>query len=328
MFKYIVKRLLVLIPLLFVLSVIVFVIIQLPPGDFLTTYINKLQSTGLTVNDEYIQALKVRYGLNQPLYVQYFKWFSQLLQGNLGYSFVYNRSVNTLVGARLATTVTLSLVSLVCIWAVAFPLGFYSATHKYSPADGAFTAISFFGVSVPEFLLAIGIMYLYFKATANYAGGLFSDQYANLPWSWAKFTDLLRHVWIPLLVIVVTGTAGLFKTFRANLLDELDKPYVKTARAKGVPHLKLLIKYPVRIALIPFISTVGWLFPTLISGQTILSMVLNLPTIGPLLITSLQNQDMFLAGSIVFLMGVLAMLGNLVSDVLLALTDPRIRHSM
>ncbi|MEG0767995.1 MAG: ABC transporter permease, partial [Clostridia bacterium] len=302
--------------------------IQLPPGDFLTTYISKLQSTGMVVNEEYIQALKIRYGLDEPLYVQYFKWFSELLQGNLGYSFVYNRSVNALLGARLATTVTLSIVSLVCIWIVAFPLGFYSATHKYSIADHTFTAVSFFGVSVPEFLLAIGIMYLYFQSTGQYAGGLFSDQFANETWTWAKFQDMLRHVWIPLLVIVVTGTAGLFKTFRANLLDELSKPNVKTAQAKGVPYLRLLVKYPVRIALIPFISTVGWLFPTLISGQTILSMVLNLPTIGPLLITSLKNQDMFLAGSIVFIMGAMAMLGNLVSDILLALVDPRIRRSM
>lgn len=328
MFNYTVKRLLILIPLLLLLSVVVFVIIQLPPGDFLTTYISKLQSTGMVVNEEYIQALKIRYGLDEPLYVQYFKWFSELLQGNLGYSFVYNRSVNVLLGARLVTTVTLSIVSLVCIWIVAFPLGFYSATHKYSIADHTFTAVSFFGVSVPEFLLAIGIMYLYFQSTGQYAGGLFSDQFANEPWSLAKFHDMLQHVWIPLLVIVVTGTAGLFKTFRANLLDELSKPYVKTAQAKGVPYLRLLVKYPVRIALIPFISTVGWLFPTLISGQTILSMVLNLPTIGPLLITSLKNQDMFLAGSIVFIMGAMAMLGNLVSDILLALVDPRIRRSM
>lgn len=328
MFKYIVKRLLIMIPLLLLLSVVVFVIIQLPPGDFLTTYISKLQSTGMAVNDEYVEALKVRYGLDKPMYVQYFKWFGQLLQGNLGYSFVYNRSVNALIGARLATTVTLSIVSLLCIWLVAFPMGFYSATHKYSLADNTFTAVSFFGVSVPEFLLAIGIMYVYFQATDKYAGGLFSDEFANAPWSLAKLVDMLNHVWIPLLVIVITGTASLFKTFRANLLDELSKPYVKTARAKGVPYMKLLIKYPVRIALIPFISTVGWLFPQLISGQTILSMVLNLPTVGPLLITSLKNQDMFLAGSIVFIMGLMAMIGNLVSDVLLALTDPRIRNSM
>lgn len=328
MFKYTIKRLLIMIPLLLLLSIVVFLIIQLPPGDFLTTYIGKLQSTGMAINDEYIETLKVRYGLDKPMYVQYLKWLGQMLQGNLGYSFVYNRSVNALIGARLATTVTLSIVSLLCIWLVAFPMGLYSAIRKYSFVDNSFTAVSFFGVSVPEFLLAIGIMYVYFQYTGKYAGGLFSDEFANAPWSLAKFADMLNHVWIPLIVIVVTGTAGLFKTFRANLLDELSKPYVKTARAKGVPYIKMLIKYPVRIALIPFISTVGWLFPQLISGQTILSMVLNLPTIGPLLITSLKNQDMFLAGSIVFIMGLMGMIGNLVSDILLALTDPRIRNSM
>ncbi len=328
MFQYIVKRMLIMIPLLLILSIVIFAIIQLPPGDFLTTYIGKLQSTGAEVNEEYIEALKIRYGLDQPLYVQYFKWFSELLKGNMGYSFVYNRSVNSLIASRLGATVALSLGSLVLIWLVAFPLGFYSATHKYSIADYSFSTFSFIGISIPEFLLSIGLMYLYFKATGKYAGGLYSDAFINAPFSWAKLKDLFSHVWLPLVVIVFTGTAGLFKTFRANLLDELNKPYVKTARTKGVPYMKLLIKYPVRIAMIPFIATVGWLFPGLISGQTILAMVLNLPTIGPLLVTSLKNQDMFLAGSIVFVMGVMSMIGNLVSDVLLALTDPRIRNSL
>lgn len=328
MLRYIVKRILMLVPLLILLSIVVFVIIQLPPGDFLTTHINQLQSSGMLITEDYIASVQARYGLDKPLYVQYFMWFSNLLQGNLGYSFLYNRSVNALIGARLGATVAISISSLVLIWLIAFPLGFYSATHKYSAVDYSFTAVSFFGVSVPEFLLAIVIMYLYFLRTGQYAGGLFSDIYANLPWSWAKFVDMLKHVWIPLLVIAITGTAGLFKTFRANLLDELNKPYVVTARAKGVSNGKLLIKYPARIALIPFVSTIGWLFPQLISGQTILAIVLSLPTIGPLLVTSLINQDMFLAGSIVFIMGTMAMLGNLVSDILLALLDPRIRNSM
>lgn len=328
MFQYIVKRFLVIIPLLLLLSIVVFVIIQLPPGDYLTTYINNLRSQGVDVKDEYIDALNARYGLDQPLIVQYGKWFGQILQGNLGYSFQWNRSVNELIGARIGYTITLSLTSVLLIWLLAFPMGFYSATHKYSIGDYTFTAVSFFGVSVPEFLLAIGIMYIYFKATGQYAGGLFSDKYATAPMSWDKFVDMLKHIWIPYLVIAITGTAGLFKTFRANLLDELSKPYVKTARAKGVSHMRLLIKYPVRIAMIPFISTVGWMLPNLISGQTILAMVLSLPTIGPLLITALQNQDMYLAGSIVFVMGVLTMIGTLVSDILLAVTDPRIRNSL
>lgn len=328
MFQYIVKRFLIIIPLLIALSIVVFVIIQLPPGDYLTTYINQLRSSGMQIDEDYIAALEARYGLDQPMYVQYIKWMKNIAQGDLGYSFVYKRSVNSLIVSRLPVTIIISLVSVALIWMIAFPMGFYSATHKYSFGDYAFTGISFFGVSVPEFLLAIVIMYLYFLATRKYAGGLYSDVFAGKPWTWEKFADMLRHVWIPLLVISITGTAGLFKTFRANLMDEMTKPYVKTARAKGLTYRRLLIKYPVRIALIPFISTVGWMLPGLISGQTILAMVLSLPTVGPLLITALQNQDMYLAGSIVFIMGTLAMIGTLVSDILLAVTDPRIRSSM
>ena len=328
MLQYIVKRTLVLIPLLLALSIVVFIIIQLPPGDYLTTYINQLRSTGMEVTEDQIKALEARYGFDQPMYIQYLKWMKNLLKGDMGYSFVYNRPVNALVGSRLPATIAISLVSTILIWLIAFPIGFYSATHKYSFGDYAFTGISFFGVSVPEFLLAILIMYLYFLVTRKYAGGLYSDVYAGKPWTWDKIVDMLKHVWIPLLVIAITGTAGLFKTFRANLLDELGKPYVKTARAKGVSNMRLLINYPVRIALIPFIATVGWMLPGLISGQTVLSMVLSLPTVGPLLITALQNQDMYLAGSIVFVMGLMAMIGTLVSDILLAVTDPRIRNSM
>ena len=328
MLQYIVKRTLVLIPLLLALSIVVFIIIQLPPGDYLTTYINQLRSTGMEVTEDQIKALEARYGFDQPMYIQYLKWMKNLLKGDMGYSFVYNRPVNALVGSRLPATIAISLVSTILIWLIAFPIGFYSATHKYSFGDYAFTGISFFGVSVPEFLLAILIMYLYFLVTRKYAGGLYSDVYAGKPWTWDKIVDMLKHVWIPLLVIAITGTAGLFKTFRANLLDELGKPYVKTARAKGVSNMRLLIKYPVRIALIPFIATVGWMLPGLISGQTVLSMVLSLPTVGPLLITALQNQDMYLAGSIVFVMGLMAMIDTLVSDILLAVTDPRIRNSM
>ena len=328
MLQYIVKRFLILIPLLLALSIVVFIIIQLPPGDYLTTYINQLRSTGMEVTEDQIAAFEARFGFDQPMYVQYYRWITNLLQGDMGYSFVYKRPVNKLVGSRLPATIGISLASVIIIWLIAFPIGFYSATHKYSFGDYAFTGLSFFGISIPEFLLAILVMYLYFLATRNYAGGLYTDEFAAAPWSWAKFMDMLRHVWIPLIIIAFTGTAGLFKTFRANLMDEMTKPYVKTARAKGVSNMKLLIKYPVRIALIPFIATVGWMLPGLISGQTILAQVLSLPTVGPLLITALQNQDMYLAGSIVFIMGVLAMIGTLISDILLAVTDPRIRNSM
>ncbi len=328
MLQFILKRILILIPLLLAFSLICFIIIQLPPGDFLTTYINQLRQQGANIDQDTIDSLEARYGMNEPMIVQYFKWLGRLLQGDLGYSFVWNRSVNILIAERLGYTIILSLTSVILIWIIAFPLGFYSATHKYSIPDYTFTSISFFGLSIPEFLLALILMWVYFIATGKFGGGMYSEKFANLPMSWAKFVDLLNHIWMPYLVIAVTGTAGLFKTFRANLLDELGKPYVVTARAKGVPHMRLLIKYPGRIALIPFISTIGWMLPGLISGQTILAIVMNLPTVGPLLISALKNQDMFLAGSVVFILGALTMVGTMLSDILLALTDPRTRKEL
>lgn len=327
MLQYIGKRLLIMILILVLLSVAIFIIIQLPPGDYLTNYINLLRSRGTDVDQNMIQALEVRYGMNEPVTVQYFKWMGEMLQGNFGYSFMWNRSVNELLAERLPATIMLSLTSILLIWLISFPLGFYSATHKYSLMDYSVTAVSYIGMSIPDFLLALVIMWIYFEATGNFGGGLNSSEYVNSPMSMAKFIDMLKHIWMPYLVVIITGSAGLIKTLRANLLDELSKPYVQTARAKGVPYRRLLIKYPARIALIPFISTIGWLFPALISGQTIIAIVMNLPTVGPLLLSALQNQDMFLAGSIVFVLGVLTMIGTLVSDILLAVTDPRIRRA-
>ncbi|MCE5259151.1 MAG: ABC transporter permease, partial [Chloroflexi bacterium] len=325
---YIIKRILIVIPILFLFSIVCFVIIQLPPGDFLTTYINLLRSQGTIITEDLKNSLEVRYGMNQPLIIQYFKWIGRVLQGDLGYSFMWNRSVNELINERLGYTISISLISVLLIWIVAFPLAFYSATHQYNVVDYTFTSISFFGLSIPEFLLSLIFMWLYFEATGKFGGGMYSEQYANLPMSWAKFGDLLNHMWMPFLVIIITGTAGLFKTFRANLIDELGKPYVLTARAKGVPYGRLLLKYPTRIALIPFISTVGWMLPGLISGQTILSIIMNLPTVGPLLYSALKNQDMFLAGSIVLILGALTMIGTMISDILLAVTDPRTRNEL
>lgn len=328
MLQFIIKRVLILIPLLIVLSIVCFIIIQLPPGDFLTTYIDNLRHQGANINEDTIKSLELRYGMNQPMIVQYFKWAGRVVQGDLGYSFMWNRSVNVLIAERLGYTVTLALTSVLLIWIIAFPLGFYSATHQYSLPDYAFTSISFFGLSIPEFLLSLVFMWLYFLLTGKFGGGMYSEAFVNQPMSWAKFADLLKHIWMPYLVIAITGTAGLFKTFRANLLDELGKPYVQTGRAKGLSNTRLLIKYPVRIALIPFISTIGWMLPGLISGQTIIAIVMNLPTVGPLLISALKNQDMFLAGSIVLILGALTMVGTMISDILLALTDPRTRSEL
>ena len=328
MLKYVTKRMLALIPMLFALSLLVFVIIKLPPGDYLTTHINKLRATGTDVTERTIEELERRYKVGGSFTEQYFGWLTNLLKGDLGYSFKWNRSVNSLLAGRIGYTIGIAFSSVLVIWLIAFPMGFYSATHRNSPLDYTFTAISFFGMSVPEFFLALVLLFLNFLVTGKYAGGLYSTQFQDVPFSMAKFIDLLKHVWLPLLVAAVTGTAGLFKTFRANLIDELSKPYVRTARAKGVPYRKLLIKYPVRIALIPFVATVGWLLPGLISGSTVVSIVMNLPTVGPLLTNALKDQDMYLAGSIVLILGALSMLGTVLSDILLAVTDPRIRHSL
>ena len=328
MFNYIIKRCIQLVPLIFMLSLVTFIIINLPPGDYLTTYINNLRASGATITNEQIMELEARFGLGDPLLVQFFKWLGNVLTGNLGYSFQWSRSVNSLIAERLGNTIILSLTSVFLIWIVAFPLGFYSATHQYSATDYVFTSVSFFGMSLPEFLLALIMMWLYYLATGKYIGGMYSDEYISQPMSWLKFVDMLKHMWMPYFIIIITGTAGLFKTFRANLLDELGKPYVQAARAKGVPNRKLLIKYPVRIALIPFISTVGWMLPGLISGQTLLAIVMNLPTVAPLLNSALRNQDMYLAGSILFILCILTVIGTVISDILLALTDPRVRNSM
>ncbi len=328
MLRYIGKRLLIMIPLLLLLSIVVFIIIQLPPGDFLTSYINNLEAQGQHVTEELKEQLRMRFGLDDSMIVQYFNWIGNMLKGDLGYSFQWNRSVNELIGDRLVTTVLLSLSSILLIWIIALPLGFYSATHKYSLLDYGVTTVSFFGMSLPDFLVSLLILWFYYMGTGKFGGGLYSDEYLNQPFSWGKFVDMLGHVWMPYLVVVVTSTASMIKSFRANLLDELNKPYVRTARAKGVSNIKLIVKYPVRIAMIPFVSTIGWMLPTLISGQTVIAIVMNLPTVGPLLLDALKSQDMYLAGSIVFILGVLTMVGTLISDILLALTDPRIRNKV
>jgi peptide/nickel transport system permease protein len=326
--KYIIKRTLVLIPLLIVLSVVSFVIIQLPPGDYLTTYVNQLRSTGAQLNEESIKAIEAQFGLNEPPVVQYFKWIGGFLRGNLGFSLLYQRNINQLIGERLGYTVGLSLSSLLLIWLVAFPLGFSSATHQHTPLDSFARSASFLGMSVPEFMLALTLLWLFFKATGRFGGGMFSDEFANEPLSFAKIIDFLKHMWMPYLIIIFTGTAGLFKVFRVNLIDEITKPYMKTAIAKGLSYTRALIKYPVRIALIPFVATVGWALPGLVSGQTILAIVMDLPTVAPLLNGALRNQDMYLGASIIMILGALTMIGTLFSDIILALVDPRVRNSL
>jgi len=326
--KYIIKRVALMLPMLLLASVVSFVIIQLPPGDFLTTRIHQLQETGEP--DETIRAevdyLRERYGLGEPIYVQYYKWIRGIItRGDFGDSFYWKQPVAGLIWGRLGSTMLLSLVTTLFVWIVAFPIGIYSAVNRYSVGDYLFTFFGFLGRSIPDFMLALVLLYIMFSQFGQSAGGLFSSEFENAPWSMAKVVDLLKHIWIPILILGSGGTAGLIRTMRANVLDELHKPYVMTARAKGLPEKRLLIKYPVRVALNPFISNLAWFFPNLVSSSMIVSVVLNLPTTGPLLLTALQFQDMYLAGSLILMVSVLTLLGTLISDILLALADPRIR---
>ncbi|MEM7132721.1 MAG: ABC transporter permease [Chloroflexota bacterium] len=326
MFQFILQRILYMIPTVFVISIVSFAIIQLPPGDYLTTYVAQLNASGDLVEEDVIEALRVRYGLGQPVYVQYYKWMRGiLLRGDFGQSFEWNEPVKRLLWGRLGLTVMLSLFTLIFTWAVAFPIGIYSAVRQYSIGDYFFTSIGFIGLAIPNFLLALILMFISFKYFNQTVGGLFSSEFVDAPWSWARIKDLFGHLWIPVVILGTAGTAGLIRVMRANLLDELRKPYVTTARAKGLSEFRLLLKYPVRIALNPFISTIGWTLPVLVSGSAIVSVVLSLPTTGPLLLRALIAQDMYLAGSFILMLGILTTIGTLVSDVLLAWLDPRIR---
>ena len=327
MLQFILRRVFYLIPTLIAISLVMFIIIQLPPGDYLTTLVAAMASQGESVDQAALAGLKERYGLGQPVYVQYWKWISSiLLHGDFGRSFAYNMPVSALIWERLALTVVLSVCSLFFVWLVAFPVGVYSAVRQYSIGDYVATLLGFIGVAIPNFLLALVLMYIAFKYFNQSVGGLFSPQYQEAPWNWDKVLDLISHLWIPIIIVGTEGTAGLIRIMRANLLDELRKPYVVTARAKGLPEWKLLLKYPVRVALNPFISTVGWVLPGLVSGSAIVSIVLSLPTTGPILLRALLSQDMYLAGSFLLLLSVLTVIGTLLSDLLLAWLDPRIRY--
>lgn len=314
------------IPTILVISVIVFTIIQLPPGDFLEAWRAELEERGEIVSQEVLEQMRSRYGFGEPILVQYFKWFTRVIQGDFGYSFRYREPVAMLIGERLLLTIVITLGTIIFTWIVAFPIGVYSAIKQYSLGDYIATFVGFIGLSVPEFLLALVLMFVGYKYFGFSVGGLFSMEFAGAPWSWAKFMDLLEHLWVPVVVVGASGTAGLIRILRANLLDELPKAYVTTARAGGLPEWKVLMKYPVRVALNPFVSTIGYLLPQLISGSTIVAVVLSLPTAGPMLLEALQSQDMFLAGSFILLLSILTIIGTLISDILLALLDPRIRY--
>jgi len=323
--RYIARRLALGVLTMWAISVLSFVIIQLPPGDFVTTYIARLSETGGTSALGEVAQLRHSYGLDQPLYVQYLKWIGQVLQGNLGMSLDWNRPVADLLGQRLALTLAVAAAAIVFTWAIALPIGIYSALRKYSIGDYVLTFLGFLGLGVPSFLLALVLLYVGFEFFGISVGGLFSPGLETAPWSLTKVLDLLKHLIIPGIVLGLAGTAQLMRIMRANLLDELGKPYVMAARAKGLTERRAVMKYPVRVALNPFASSIGLLFTQVISSTIIVSVVLSLPTVGPLLLTSLQAQDMFLAGSIVLLLGAVTIIGTLISDLVLVWLDPRIR---
>lgn len=326
MAQFIIRRILVMIPTLFVTSLVAFVIIQLPPGDYLTSYIANLSASGEQVEEHVIEALNERFGLDQPMHVQYLKWITNIItKGDFGQSFAWRTPVEDLIWGRLSLTVLISLATLIFTWIIAFPVGIYSAVNKYSLGDYIATFFGFLGLAIPNFLLALVLMYIAFKYFNQSVGGLFSPEYVDAPWNFEKILDLMGHLWIPMIILGTAGAASLIRIMRANLLDELSKPYVRTARAKGLPEWKVILKYPVRVALNPFVSTAGWLLPTLVSGSIIVATVLSLPTTGPMLLSALTTQDMYLAGAFILLLSILTMIGTLVSDILLAVLDPRIR---
>ena len=313
------------VPTLLAISALVFVIIQLPPGDYLTTYINELQSQGESVSGERMEFLRQQYGFDRSPVEQYFMWLAGLMQGDFGYSFEFSLPVSEVVGDRILLTVVVSFATIVFTWIVSFVIGTYSAVYQYSFGDYALSFLGFIGLAVPNFLLALVLLWIANVYFGTSIGGLMAPEYLDQPWSWGKATSVLEHLWIPVVVIGTSGTAGMIRRLRANLLDELHKQYVVTARAKGLHPFRILVKYPLRVALNPFIADIGNLLPQVISGAAIVSVVLSLPTTGPMLLRALQSQDMYLAGSFLMVLALLTVIGTLVSDLALAALDPRIR---
>jgi peptide/nickel transport system permease protein len=325
MLKFLLRRLAVMIPTLLAISILVFILIQLPPGDYLTTQLMELKSQGDSTAEQQIAWLRAEYGLDKPMYIQYLHWIGGMLQGDFGYSFEYNRPVTEVVGDRLFLTFLLNFSTVLFIWVVSFPIAVYSATHQYSVSDYGLTFLGFIGLATPNFLLALVLLYLANVWFGTSIGGLMDPSYIDKPWSLAKVGSVLAHLWVPVIVIGTAGTAAMIRRLRANLLDELRKHYVTTARAKGMGERQLLVKYPLRMALNPFVADIGNLLPQVISGSAIVSVVMSLPTAGPLLVRALQSQDMYLAGSFLMFLAVLTVIGVFISDILLALLDPRIR---
>lgn len=326
MLRFLTGRLVSMIFTIWAVSIVAFAIIQLPPGDYLTTYVATLSASGDRVSPQVIESLRQQYGFGDPFLVQYWKWISNIFTGDFGQSFEWKRPVTELIWGRLGNSVLVEGLAVLLMWLVALPIGIYAAVRKYTLGDYLSTILGFIGLAIPNFLFALVLMYLAFVYFGVTMGGLFSPPFENAHWSLARLWDFLTHAWAPILVLATAGTAHLIRIMRANLLDELSKPYVTTARSKGLPEWRVILKYPVRVALNPLVSTIGWLLPTLVSSSLIVGVVMNLPTAGPLLLRSLTSQDMYLAGAIIMLLGILTVIGTLVSDLILAWIDPRIRY--
>lgn len=325
MARYILRRLLLVPFLLFLFSIITFAIIQAPPGDFLSAYLAQLAATGSDISVQQAEALREQYGLNEPMHVQYLLWVGNILRGNFGVSLEYRQPVMDLIGERLGPTIVLAVFALIFTWVLAVPIGIISAVRQHSIFDYATTGISYIGVATPNFLIALLLMWWAFSSFGVNLSGLNAPELVDAPWDGRRILDFLNHLWIPMIILAINGTARLSRILRANLLDELNKPYVEAARSRGIPEWRIILKYPVRMAINPLISTIGWYLPQLFSGSLILATVMNLPNIGPLLLRALTNQDMFLAGTIVLIYSLLTIIGTLISDILLAWLDPRIQ---
>ena len=325
MLAYLARRLFLAVLTTWAVSVLAYIVIQLPPGDYITSYIAQMSASGSFVSQQEAEALRQQYGLDKPIWVQYMRWMGMVVQGKFGMALEWGRPVSEVIGDRLWLTMAVSGAAILLTWVLALPIGIYSAVRQYSVGDYVATFIGFIGLAVPSFMLALVLMYLGFTLFNMNIGGLFSDEMAQARWSMAKVWDLIKHLPLPAVILGLAGTAQLIRIMRANLLDELRKPYVVTARARGLSEWRVILKYPVRVALNPFASTVGYLLPYVVSGSIIVSLVLSLPTVGPLLLRALVAQDMFLAGTIVLLLGVMTVIGTLISDLLLMWIDPRIR---
>ncbi len=325
MLSFLARRLVLALITTWAISVIAFAIIQLPPGDYVTAYIAQLEAQGDFVSEDEAITLRAEYGLDQPFPIQYYKWMRQALRGNFGVAMEYRRPVGEVIGDRLVLTAALTFTSIIFTWILAIPIGIYSAVKQYSVGDYTFTFIGFIGLGVPNFLLALVVLYAGFVWFGANVGGLFSPEMIDAPYGIPKILDLLNHLWMPSLILAIAGTAQLIRVLRANLLDELRKPYVVTARAKGLSEWRVVLKYPFRVAMNPLISTIGYLLPLIVSGSIIVSVVMSLPTVGPLLLKALIAQDMFLAGTIILMIGLMTVVGTFISDIMLAWVDPRIR---